>query len=87
MTKEQFNEKFEALLEDGYIEKFIREKKDRFLLSSSVDLESMSNDYSLAKDLLSVCLESLARQYSAIGCGWRVQQESKKRIRKIRCFI
>ena len=28
MTKEQFNERFEALLEDGYIEKFIREKKD-----------------------------------------------------------
>ena len=83
MTKEQFNEKFEALLEDGYIEKFIREKKDHFLLSGAVDLESSPNDYSLAKDVLSVCLERLARQYS----GWRVQQESKKRIRKIRCFI
>lgn len=87
MTKEQFNERFEALLEDGYIEKFIREKKEHFLLSGAVDLESMPNDYSLAKDVLSVCLERLARQYSAIGCGWNVQRESKKRIKNIRYFI
>jgi hypothetical protein len=38
MTKEEFNEKFESLLSDGFIEKYIREKKDVLLNSDELRL-------------------------------------------------
>lgn len=87
MTKEQFNKKFEDLLSDSFVEKYVKEKKDFLLSSGGVDLESMPNDYSFPKEVLCVCLERLMRQLSPIGCEERVARESKKRIKNIKCFI
>lgn len=88
MTKEEFNKKFEDLISDGYLEKYIREKKDFLLKCGGIDLGSMPNDYSFPKDVLSVCLERLSILFSpTTGCSYNVQKESKKNKKRIKCFI
>lgn len=87
MTKEQFNEKFEAIINDGSIKKFMREKKNFLLKSGAVDLERMPDNYAFVKDVVSVLFERLAFQYSTIGCSNTVVRESKKRIKNIKHFI
>lgn len=87
MTKEEFNKKFENLISDGYLEKYIREKKDFLLKCGGIDLESMPNDYSFPTDVLSVILERLSIQYYPTGCSNNVQKESKKNKKRIKCFI
>lgn len=87
MTKEEFNKKFEDLLSDGYLEKYIKEKKDFLINCSGINLKSMPNDYSFPKDVLSVILERLSIQYYPTGCSYNIQKESKKNRKRIKCFI
>lgn len=88
MTKEEFNKKFDELLSDGYLEKYIKEKKDFLLKCEAIDLENMPNDYSFPKDVLSVCLERLSILFSpTTGCSDYVQRKSKKNKQRIKCFI
>lgn len=89
MTKEEFNEKFESLLSDGFIEKYIREKKDVLLNSDEIttDLKNIPDNYLFPKTVLSICLERLSYQFTPIGCSQSIQNEAKKLIKKIKRFI
>lgn len=87
MTKEEFNEKFESIINDGFIEKYMREKKDLLLNYGAINIQECPNDYSLVKDVIVAILERLAVQYSAVGCSKSIQRESKRRIKRIKFFI
>lgn len=68
MTKEEFNEKFESIINDGFIEKYMREKKDLLLNYGAINIQELPNDYSFVKDVIVAILERLVVQYSAVGC-------------------
>lgn len=87
MTKEQFDEKFEDIIRDDFVKKFMRERKEFLLKSGAVDLEAIPNNYAFVKDVVSVLFERLSFQYSTVGCSSTVVRESKKRIKNIKHFI
>jgi hypothetical protein len=80
MTKQQFQAKFQDLIDSDDFTTFINKRAKELLNSGAVDLDTFDDDYQLPKIVLCAVLKDLTWQYMPLT------QESKKLVKNLERF-